>query len=281
MQPTLFRQAAVIALLVFAFISVPLRGAGLNSIPIVTSAQGTSSDGTLTISGRDFIITPAPRVWLGTQGGEFEQLVVLFAGPSSIQAVLGNRQPGTYRLVVQFGQTGLLLSSLDVTLGAVGPQGQSGVPGPPGPTGPPGVVGLAGQSCQSGSFLTGFDAAGNLVCAVIPPSPPVPPQASDTILLWHLDEGSGSTAGDASGNGRNGSVVSATWTTGRFGQGLSLAGGSAGSQYVVLADADALTPSALTVDLWIKPSRLDIDNQMIVHKYQNNVPSNSDYILRA
>lgn len=57
--------------------------------------------------------------------------------------------------------------------GATGPQGpigQTGATGPQGPAGPPGPQGppgtnVAGQSCQSGSFVTGFDQNGNIICS--------------------------------------------------------------------------------------------------------------------
>jgi hypothetical protein len=100
-----------------------------------------------------------------------------------------------------------------------------------------------------------------------------------TVLLWHLNEGSGTAASDASGHARDGAIVGAGWASGRFGQGLVFDGGSAGSQYVARSDSDALTPATATIDVWIRPSRLDLDNQMILHKYQNGAPSNSDYLL--
>lgn len=52
--------------------------------------------------------------------------------------------------------------------GATGPAGPVGATGPQGPTGDkgdPGDLALAGRSCPSGSFLTGFDSSGDLVCA--------------------------------------------------------------------------------------------------------------------
>jgi hypothetical protein len=107
---------------------------------------------------------------------------------------------------------------------------------------------------------------------------------ANTILLWHFDEGSGPTAFDACANHFDGAVV-ADWTVaGRFGSGLDFSGPE-GSKYVWIADDDRLTPGApaapqpVTIDVWIRPTRLDLVNQMIVHKYQNHVPANSDYLL--
>ena len=89
-----------------------------------------------------------------------------------------------------------------------------------------------------------------------------------------VDRGSGLVGASARRHGWARASV-----TGPFGSALSLQGGTYGSQYVWRPDEDVLTPAALTIDLWMNPSRLDVDNQMIVHKYQNGVPDNSDYIL--
>lgn len=42
--------------------------------------------------------------------------------------------------------------------------------------------------------------------------------------LWRFNEGGGVTANDSSGNGRNGTVTGATWTTGKLDSGLSFDG---------------------------------------------------------
>src|SRR5882672_11303231 len=54
---------------------------------------------------------------------------------------------------------------------------------------------------------------------------PAEPASAQTVpgivAAWGFDEGSGTVAGDLSGNGRTGSIVGATWTTqGRFGRAL-------------------------------------------------------------
>lgn len=70
--------------------------------------------------------------------------------------------------------------------GNAGPTGTQGIQGPPGPTGsigPPGPPGatpaliMVGQNCPAGNFLTGFDLAGNILCAA-PPSSTDPPSPS-------------------------------------------------------------------------------------------------------
>jgi Collagen triple helix repeat (20 copies)/CARDB len=55
--------------------------------------------------------------------------------------------------------------------GPQGPKGDTGAQGPKGdtgPQGPPGVNAAAGESCGSGTFVTGFDSSGDIICS----SPP-------------------------------------------------------------------------------------------------------------
>jgi hypothetical protein len=80
------------------------------------------------------------------------------------------------------------------------------------------------------------------------------------IGLWKLDEGSGTIAGDSSGNGNHGTIYgSATWTTGKSGNALDFDGVD---DYVDVGDID-LT-DAFTISAWINIS--SIDKNMIVGK---------------
>ncbi|MBC8185657.1 T9SS type A sorting domain-containing protein, partial [candidate division KSB1 bacterium] len=48
---------------------------------------------------------------------------------------------------------------------------------------------------------------------------------ANTVGLWHFNEGSGTTASDASGNGNDGQIIGASWTTqGKFSNALSFDG---------------------------------------------------------
>ncbi|GAB3440198.1 hypothetical protein GCM10027517_14480 [Phycicoccus ginsengisoli] len=57
-------------------------------------------------------------------------------------------------------------------VGPVGPVGPKGDTGATGPQGPSGISGLAGKSCPAGQFVTGFSAAGALLCSGTTPPPP-------------------------------------------------------------------------------------------------------------
>lgn len=262
--------------------------------PVITSAH-LSESGTLSIQGSGFNATP--DVWLGNDAGGFEQLILLSATPNLIEAQLGLRSPGSYRLMVAAGPSAPVSATLSLVIGAVGPRGEPGPPGdqgprgpegpegprgpvgPEGPRGPSGILGLAGKSCAENYVVQGFDEDGNLICVAIPSLPP--PMSPDTILFWNFEDIANDVVRDASGHGRNGTARHPIPIAGHVGQALQFNGGDAGLQYVVLPDSDALTPasSAVTFDLWIYPTQLNVDNQMVLHKYENNAPGNSDYLL--
>jgi hypothetical protein len=108
--------------------------------------------------------------------------------------------PGTYLLTVSRGLGNVQFDRFNLTIGEIGPRGEAGPPGPPGPAGPngapgaqgetgatgatgapgpkgdkgdpgppgpPGVSGLAGQSCAANTVVTGFTAAGDVVCGAV------------------------------------------------------------------------------------------------------------------
>src|SRR6185295_7865269 len=73
------------------------------------------------------------------------------------------------------------------------------------------------------------------------------------VAAYAFDEGTGSSATDASGTGNTGSITGATWTTaGKYGGALSFNGTTA---LVTIPDAPALhVTTALTVEAWVNPS---------------------------
>lgn len=79
--------------------------------------------------------------------------------------------------------------------------------------------------------------------------------AVDNSLVghWRLDEGSGTTALDSSGNGNTGTLTnSPTWTTGRLGGGVSFDGSS---KYITMGSSAVLSPaSELTLGVWVYPT---------------------------
>ena len=82
-------------------------------------------------------------------------------------------------------------------------------------------------------------------------SAPVLQTDVNTVALWHFDEGTGTTAYDASTNGNDGVVSNATWTTdGRFGSALVFDGEN---DYVKVPDHASLDLTGeVTVEAWVK-----------------------------
>jgi hypothetical protein len=79
---------------------------------------------------------------------------------------------------------------------------------------------------------------------------------------WRFDEGTGTTAGDSSGNGNNGTIYGATYTAGKYGQALSFDGTSS---YVAVPDSSSLQiTGAITLMAWVKTN--DLNKQAVITK---------------
>ena len=75
---------------------------------------------------------------------------------------------------------------------------------------------------------------------------------SGLVGWWKFDEGSGTTAGDASGNGNNGTFVGGTiWSDGKIGQAVKF--DNLNDSKVVLSGGDLLGTGPLTISAWIYP----------------------------
>jgi fibronectin type 3 domain-containing protein len=100
------------------------------------------------------------------------------------------------------------------------------------------------------------DAAGNLSSYSSSASATTQSTSSGPVGWWKLDEGSGTSTADASGNGSTGTLVnSPTWSTGRIGSSALTFNG--GTSEVTASGAGALAnlySSGLTVSVWINPT---------------------------
>ena len=76
------------------------------------------------------------------------------------------------------------------------------------------------------------------------------------VAAYAFDEGSGVSAVDASGNGRTGSVVGATWTAGRYGGALSFDGTN---DYVSLPGLGTFYNTAFTLEAWVQKATVKND----------------------
>lgn len=71
---------------------------------------------------------------------------------------------------------------------------------------------------------------------------------------WAFNEGSGSTAGDSSGNGNNGAIHGASWVSGSPDGSTALSFDGSGDYVTVPASASLAITGELTVEAWINPS---------------------------
>ena len=103
-----------------------------------------------------------------------------------------------------------------------------------------------------------------------------PPSNLGLVGYWPLNDGSGSKAGDASGNGNTGTVTGATWTAGNRGNSLDFNGTD---QHVIVNASSVLNPTtSLTVSAWIKPDAVDNEWSPVVES-GGNLNSGTGYFF--
>lgn len=86
---------------------------------------------------------------------------------------------------------------------------------------------------------------------------------------WKLDDASGTSAQDSSGNGNTGTLTNGpTWVNGKYSSAISFSGVS---DYMNLGDINTLDGlSALSVSMWIKPTNLTNGLRGIITKWDVN-----------
>ncbi len=142
------RASAALLCLVTAVPAIagsPFQPPGANA-PLIDSADVVGTN--LFIKGANFGVAAPPVVQLGGASA-----TVTSYSPTDIVATLSaSYTPGSYPLWVQSTAAGgnLQWASLDVTIGAVGPQGPRGDPGPQGVKGDPGPQGVKGDPGPQG-----------------------------------------------------------------------------------------------------------------------------------
>jgi chitodextrinase len=100
------------------------------------------------------------------------------------------------------------------------------------------------------------------------------PATTGLVAAYAFSENSGSTLADLSGNGNNGTIVGAAWTTGgKFGNALNFNGSST---HVDIPDSPTLRLSgAMTLEAWVKPAAASTVWKDVVYK------GNDNYYLEA
>lgn len=105
--------------------------------------------------------------------------------------------------------------------------------------------------------------------------------AGSAVGIWHLDEGSGTTAFDSSGNGLDGTIYNSNWVEGISGTALELDGSTSS---IVVPDNDKLGGfSQMTIEAWVKSDTFGPWNRgrSIVSKTSGDPSHDDDYGLQA
>ena len=94
------------------------------------------------------------------------------------------------------------------------------------------------------------------------------------VAAYSFNEGSGSTVHDSSGNGNNGTISNATWSTaGKYGDALVFNGTNA---LVTIPDAASLhLTTGMTLEAWVDPSTVTSAWRDVIYK------GNDDYFLES
>ena len=91
-----------------------------------------------------------------------------------------------------------------------------------------------------------------------------------TIMgMWLMDEGSGKTVKDSSGNGNDGEIVGADWVDGKYGKGLEFFG----SSHVAIPQSDTTDDimDGFTYMIWIMPTGAQPnDNTRVIERDWHN-----------
>ena len=113
------------------------------------------------------------------------------------------------------------------------------------------------------------DAAGNLSPYSNTASTTTLAASSSLVAAYAFDEGSGLTVTDASGNGNNGTITNATWSTsGKYSGALQFNGTNA---LVTIPNAASLQLSAgMTLEAWVDPTTVDSNWRDVVYKGNDN-----------
>ncbi|QSQ19081.1 DUF4038 domain-containing protein [Pyxidicoccus parkwayensis] len=94
------------------------------------------------------------------------------------------------------------------------------------------------------------------------------------VAAYGFDEGSGTTAVDASGNGLNGTLAGQTWATGRYGGALGF-----NNNYVTVPDSNLLNLTlGMTLSAWVQPTAALSRWPTVIMKEK---PSQMAYVLYA
>ena len=104
------------------------------------------------------------------------------------------------------------------------------------------------------------------------------------VAAYNFDAGSGTVLADVSGNGNNGTITNATWSTaGKYGGALSFTG-KLNSRVTVPNSSSLDLTTSMTLEAWVDPSSLSSPDQgwsSAISKEHENSSNDISYALYA
>ena len=130
------------------------------------------------------------------------------------------------------------------------------------------VTPAAGQTGTATITVTVNDGPNNTSTNFVVTVSPAPPPPS-LMAAYGFNEGSGTVVNDVSGNGNNGTISGATWTTsGKYGNALTFNGTNA---LVTVNNATSLQlTSAMTLEAWVYPTTVNSAWRDVIYKGNDN-----------
>ncbi|MYK19440.1 LamG domain-containing protein [Candidatus Poribacteria bacterium] len=102
---------------------------------------------------------------------------------------------------------------------------------------------------------------------------------TDGLILYHTyDEGQGTLAADASGNGHDGEITNPDWDSGKFGGALRF-GGEGSDAYVTVESTDALNVNECSFMAWINADHWDGTRQIVGKSVHGGCAGRTQYGL--
>lgn len=139
-------------------------------------------------------------------------------------------------------------------------------------------VKIYGYVRTAAQIQTDYSSRGTVKGASINFGSTINPSLNNGLVgYWKMDENTGGTTADATGNGGTGTLTNNTWATGIFGSATSFTG--TGS--VSIPNSTPLTPNYITVSMWIKPTSFANSYNALWGKETIGSPYGSAMLVRS
>jgi len=226
-------------------------GGGYAFMPVVSSLGFVGYQGAVLIGSE--LDQPASANWNGMLDD-----VAIFAGAltqAQVQTVMAGNFSGFMGgqpAFVSQPQGGVVLPGTTATL-SVGANGATPLyyqwyrnGASLGPSGTGAILTIPDvQASQAGTYWAVVSNASGTVT-----SDPAFLSVGSLVALWRFNEGSGTTAFDASGNGNDGTLVGPTWATGKYGGGLQFVNNGSDYSYVSVPGSPLLEIGQTASNPW-------------------------------